>query len=157
MGYVFLMLLNRSITAGWLVLAVLAVRFLFRRMPKWICCLLWAIVAIRLLLPISIESAFSLQPSAEPISVTSGIETSTLSSPLADGDAVFVEKPTAYEMTESMTPLQIVVGIAGFVWLCGMILLLAVAVVITLRLHRLVREGVCYQEKVCVDLSSGFC
>lgn len=157
MGYVFLMLLNRSITAGWLVLAVLAVRFLFRRMPKWICCLLWAIVAIRLLLPISIESAFSLQPSAEPISVTSGIETSTLSSQLADGDAVFVEKPTAYEMTESMTPLQIVVGIAGFVWLCGMILLLAVAVVITLRLHRLVREGVCYQEKVCVDLSSGFC
>ena len=115
MGYVFLMLLNRSITAGWLVLAVLAVRFLFRRMPKWICCLLWAIVAIRLLLPISIESAFSLQPSAEPISVTSGIETSTLSSPLA------------------------------------------VAMVSTLRLHRLVREGVCYQEKVCVDLSSGFC
>ena len=48
MGDIFLQLLNMSITAGWLVLAVLAVRFLFRNMPKWICCLLWAVVALAL-------------------------------------------------------------------------------------------------------------
>ena len=70
MGDIFLQLLNMSITAGWLVLAVLAVRFLFRNMPKWICCLLWAVVALRLLVPFSIESPFSLQPSAQPIQST---------------------------------------------------------------------------------------
>ena len=52
-------------TASWLVLAITAVRFLFRRMPKWISCLLWALVALRLLCPFSIESTFSLVPDTE--------------------------------------------------------------------------------------------
>ena len=51
----FIKLLNMSITAGWLILAVLCVRFLFRRMPKWVCCLLWGMVALRLVMPFSIE------------------------------------------------------------------------------------------------------
>lgn len=58
----FLKLLDMSIAASWLVLAIIAVRFLFRRMPKWISCLLWALVALRLLCPFYIESAFSLIP-----------------------------------------------------------------------------------------------
>ena len=67
MGEIFLKLLNMSITASWIILAVLGIRLLFRRIPKWISCLLWGIVAIRLIFPFSIESGFSLQPSAEPI------------------------------------------------------------------------------------------
>lgn len=51
----FLKLLNMSLTASWLVLAVLALRCLFRKMPKWISCLLWGIVALRLLIPFSVE------------------------------------------------------------------------------------------------------
>ena len=67
MGAIFLKLLNMSITASWLVLAILVVRLLFGKMPKWMNCLLWGVVAIRLLVPVSVESMFSLQPSAEPI------------------------------------------------------------------------------------------
>ena len=92
MGDIFLQLLNMSITAGWLVLAVLAVRFLFRNMPKWICCLLWAAVALRLLVPFSIESPFSLQPSAQPIQSTTvmdgGVKTYV---PSIDSRVSFVE------------------------------------------------------------------
>ena len=74
MGEIFLKLLNMSITASWLILAVLGIRLLFRRIPKWITCLLWGVVAIRLIFPFSIESVFSLQPSAEPIRTSTMVE-----------------------------------------------------------------------------------
>ena len=72
MGEIFLKLLNLSITASWLILAVLCIRLIFRKIPKWITCLLWGVVAIRLIFPFSIESGFSLQPSAEPIRTSRG-------------------------------------------------------------------------------------
>lgn len=67
MEAVFLKLANLSISAGWLVLAVLILRLVFRKAPKWIFCLLWALVALRLVCPISIESALSLIPSAQTL------------------------------------------------------------------------------------------
>ncbi len=98
MGDIFLKLLNMSITASWLILAVLCIRFLFRKIPKWITCLLWGVVAIRLICLLSIESTFSLQPSAE-----------TVNSLLAE--------TFAYQETESVAPLQVFIGIAGSVCL----------------------------------------
>ena len=73
---IFLGFLNQSITAGWLILAVMALRMLLKRSPKWIHCLLWALVAFRLACPFSLESVFSLIPSRETVrhdmAVTSG-------------------------------------------------------------------------------------
>lgn len=63
----FLALVNISITAGWIVLAVLLIRFLFQKAPKWFNCVLWGIVALRLIFPFSVESVFSLIPSAQTI------------------------------------------------------------------------------------------
>ena len=67
MEAVFLKILNMSISAGWLVLAVLALRLVFKKAPKALTVLLWALVGIRLLLPFSIESIFSLIPSVQTI------------------------------------------------------------------------------------------
>ena len=67
MEALFLKLVNLSITAGWLVLAALVVRLVFRRAPRWIFCLLWGLVALRLVCPVSIESALSLIPSAQTL------------------------------------------------------------------------------------------
>ena len=64
---VFLKIVNMSITASWLILAVILARLLLKRAPKWIACLLWALVAARLVCPFTLESAFSLIPSREPI------------------------------------------------------------------------------------------
>lgn len=63
----FLRLLNMSITAGYLVLAVVALRFFLKKASKGICCILWAFVALRLLVPISIESVFSVIPDTTPV------------------------------------------------------------------------------------------
>ena len=67
MSEVFLKIVNMSISASWLVLAVLVFRLIFKKAPKWILCLLWGLVAFRLICPFSIESAMSLIPSAEPL------------------------------------------------------------------------------------------
>lgn len=67
MEAVFLKLVNLSISAGWLVLAILVLRLVFRKAPKWVFCLLWALVALRLVCPISMESAWSLIPSAQTL------------------------------------------------------------------------------------------
>ena len=68
MAELFLKIVNMSISASWLVLAVLILRFAFRKAPKWVSVLLWGMVAVRLICPFSIESAMSLIPSAETIS-----------------------------------------------------------------------------------------
>ena len=68
MSEAFLKVVNMSISAGWLVLAVLALRLILKKAPKWVNVLLWGIVAVRLICPFSIESALSLIPSTETIS-----------------------------------------------------------------------------------------
>ena len=65
---VFLKLVNLSISANWLVLAVLAARAALRRAPRWTTVLLWGAVALRLMLPVSVESGLSLIPSTETVS-----------------------------------------------------------------------------------------
>ena len=67
MEALFLKLVNMSITASYLVLAAVGVRLVFRKTPKWVLCLLWGLVALRLICPFTLESALSLIPSAEPL------------------------------------------------------------------------------------------
>ena len=67
MGGVFSKVLNMSIAASWLILAVIVLRLLLRKAPKWIRCILWGIVAVRLICPVSFESTLSLVPNAEDI------------------------------------------------------------------------------------------
>ena len=42
---------NMSVTASWLILAVLLLRFVFKKAPKWLRVALWGVVGLRLLLP----------------------------------------------------------------------------------------------------------
>ena len=63
----FLKLAELSVTAIWLILAVIILRLIFRKAPKWIFCIMWGLVALRLLLPVSVESRLSLIPSSKPV------------------------------------------------------------------------------------------
>ncbi|MGN0424668.1 MAG: M56 family metallopeptidase [Acetatifactor sp.] len=163
----FLKLLNMSITAGWMILAVLCVRFLFRKIPKWVCCLLWGMVALRLVMPFSIESAFSLLPGVEPVRETTVEQDHFLMRvPSIDSKLPFVEQTInpmlretfAYEETDSAAPWQVVTGIAAYVWAVGIVLLLLFAVVSMVRLYLLVREAVHHQDNVylCDAVKSPF-
>lgn len=167
MGEIFIKLLNMSITASWLILAVLCIRLLFRKIPKWVTCLLWGVVAIRLIFPFSIESEFSLQPSAEPIRSSAMVEGEVVPYlPSIDSNLGIVENAVnpilaetfAYQETESVAPLQVFTGIAGGVWLCGMMVLLIFAAVSMIRLRLCVREAVLYKENnyICDAVKSPF-
>lgn len=151
MGEIFWRLLNRSITAGWLILVVVCIRFAFRKMPKWMNCVLWGVVAVRLIIPFSVESVFSLQPSSEPIKYNTMMEGEILPYvPSVDGNLPVVRDTLnsllrdafAYESSESAAPLQIVMGVAGSIWLCGTIILLVIAIGSMVKLRLKVREAV---------------
>ena len=62
---IFLEVMSRSMAAGWLVLAVAVLRVALKRAPKAVTMLLWGMVALRLLCPVSIESRFSLIPEGQ--------------------------------------------------------------------------------------------
>ena len=67
MEQIFLFVLNNAITVNALIIAIIAVRALGKKMPKWIICMLWLIVAVKLIVPVHFESGFSLIPTREPI------------------------------------------------------------------------------------------
>ena len=163
MAAVFLKLLNLSISASWLVLAVLVLRLVSKRSPKWMNVLLWGIVALRLMLPFSIESALSLIPSAETVSpaavqfdpaptITSGVSVidNAVNPPLSEH---FAAAPTA-----SVNPLYVWTEIAGWVWLIGLGAMLLYALVSYLRLRRRVSVSLPVQDHIylCDAISSPF-
>lgn len=163
MAAVFLKLLNLSISASWLVLAVLALRLVLRRAPKWVNVLLWGMVALRLMLPFSIESALSLIPSAETLSpevvrfdpaptITSGVSVidNAVNPSLSEH---FSAVPTA-----SVNPLYVWTEIAGWVWLIGLGAMLLYALVSYLRLRRRVSVSLPIQDHIylCDAISSPF-
>ena len=163
MAAVFLKLLNLSISASWLVLAVLVLRLVSKRSPKWMNVLLWGIVALRLVLPFSIESALSLIPSAEtvsPVAVQSAPAPTITSGVSVIDNAVnpslsehFAAVPTA-----SVNPLYVWAYLAGWVWLIGLGVMLLYALVSYLRLRRRVSVSLCVRENIylCDAISSPF-
>ena len=159
MGDIFLKVLNMSITAGWLILAVLCIRLLFRKIPKCMNCLLWGVVAFRLICPFSIESPFSILPGAEPIKSSTVVEGEVQNYiPSIDSRLTIVENTInpmltatfAYNESDSAAPLQAVTYAAGFVWGCGVILLIICAMVSAIKLHKLVREAVCVSGNIYI-------
>ena len=163
MSGIFLKLLNLSISASWLVLVVLALRLVLKRAPKWVNVLLWGMVALRLMLPFSIESALSLIPSAETVSpevvqfdpaptITSGVEfiDNAVNPSLSES---FAAAPLA-----SVNPLYVWTYLAGWVWLIGLAAMLAYALVSYLRLRRRVSASIPLRENiyVCDEVPSPF-
>ena len=163
MAAVFLKLLNLSISASWLVLAVLVLRLISKRSPKWMNVLLWGIVALRLMLPFSIESALSLIPSAETVSpavvqfdpaptITSGVNI------IDNAVNPSLSEHFAAAPTMSVNPLYVWTYLAGWVWLIGLGVMLLYALVSYLRLRRRVSVSLCVRENIylCDAISSPF-
>ena len=146
MEAVFLKIVNMGITATWVVLAVIAMRFLLKKAPKWISVAMWTIVGLRLVCPFSLESIFSLIPSSQTVSpeimmdstpeVTTGINSlNNVLNPIISN--AFAPNPGT-----SANPLQILIPVASIVWIAGMAVMLIYALISYWRLRRKVRESV---------------
>ena len=133
MDTLFLKPLNMSIAAGWLILVVMVLRIVLKKAPKYIRCILWGVVAIRLICPISFESVFSLIPSKETLPpealfatepvIQSGVE-------IVDKvvNPAFIASFSPPDTLQSANPLQIWIALASCVWIFGMAVMLIYAV-----------------------------
>ena len=152
MNELFLKIINMSISASWLVLAVLILRFVLKKAPKWINVLLWGIVAIRLICPFSFESTLSLIPSAETIPLNIGMDTTpTINSGIsAINNAVnpIISQFNTPMAGASINPLQITIGIYEYIWIFGMIALALYTAISYWRLRRKVDTAVRYKDNI---------
>ena len=165
MENIFLKILNMSISASWLILAILLLRLIFRRLPKWIMVLLWGIVALRLLLPVSLESNLSLIPNTETIWVTEDGSDTVVQTGIDPLDRVVapeswqvthpeqsmdIQEPdkvstdaghSEVQVTEQHSSRQ-VLYIFGIIWAVGILALLLYAIISYLRIRRKVKESI---------------
>lgn len=152
MENIFITILNRSITAGWLILAVLLLRMILIKMPKGVLCVLWGFVGFRLICPFFPRAIFSLIPSVQTI----------------HPDIVYQQEPAIYsgipvlnqlvnpvladsfspEISASANPLQIWTCILSFIWTAGMLLLAIYAAISYWRLYRNVQESVKWKDNI---------
>ncbi len=163
MDVVFIKLFNMSVAAGWLILAVIAIRMFLKKAPKWISCILWVFVAVRLLCPFSLESSFSLIPSEETLSpevvryaqeteIDSGIPflNNTLNPILGQSLA---PAPGA-----SVNPLSVWTFLAGILWVAGLTAMLAYGLAAFIRIRKRVEEAVPLRDhiRLCDAVKSPF-
>ena len=140
MNELFLKIINMSISASWLILAVLILRLVLKQAPKWVNVLLWGIVAVRLICPFSFKSALSLIPSAEtfPEKIISGpsFDIQTGISPVDNRINDYLGDWYFEGVTVPANNGNNIMTILTIVWTIGILLLVAYTVISYWRLHR---------------------
>ncbi len=147
MDNIFLTLINMSITASWTALAVILLRLLLKKAPKAIICVLWALVGVRLVLPITYESVLSLVPSADTVpldivyarepQIHTGI--SYLNSAV---NPIITESFAPSTELTSINPIQVWLFLAEQIWAIGIVAMLVYTAYSYIRLRIRVREAV---------------
>lgn len=154
---IFLELLNMSISAFWLIAAVLLVRLLLKKAPKWINVLLWGIVAVRLICPFTFESALSLIPSAQTVSPQTLIETPEINVgiPIVDNTVnPVLEHATTANPEASVYPFELIILSLSIIWAVGVAVMVCYGVISYLLTKRkistavLLRDNIYQSEKV---------
>ena len=159
---VFLKVLNMSITASYLVLAVMVLRLLCRKAPKWLTCALWALVGLRLTVPFSLKSVLSLLPSGK----TLPDNMFTAAQPRIHSGIASVNSLVNPILAESMAPAagasanpsQILGAAFTWIWLVGAAVMLCYALGSYLLLRLRLREATLEEQNVkeCAAVDSPF-
>ena len=152
MSEIFLKIINMSISASYIVLAVLLLRLLLKKAPKWITVVLWGIVAVRLVCPFSIESVLSLILSSEVVSPT----IMTDKTPTINTGIPIINSTLNPVISESFTPnpgdsanpLQIWIPVLTTIWIVGMVALLIYTVISYAKVKRKIGTAVLLRDNV---------
>ena len=156
----FLCLFNRAVAAGWLVLAVLVLRLLLKKAPKWTRLLLWGLVAVRLVCPFTLESIWSLIPSAQTIAPEALLEpVPTIHSGLPVLNTAvnpILEQSAAATPEYSANPFQIWIAVAAVIWAVGVGILLLYAVCSYVRLRKRMSTAIRIEGNLYRSERTGF-
>lgn len=163
MANFFIDLFNMSITASYLVLAVVIARALLKKAPKWITCLLWAMVGFRLICPFTIESALSLIPGTQTITAneTSVIKPFTVQSGIAGIDTSvneFLGDKYAEGVTVPTNTFADVTTVLSVIWLVGLICMLIYGFISYIRLRKRVGVSLLFKDNIyyCDNIDTPF-
>lgn len=147
MAFLFEKVVSVSIIANWLILAVILLRLLLKKAPKWIACLLWAVVAVRLICPFSIESPVSLVPETTS-AIQEAVDTSLIH------PEIVPDNTTALSPQEKISDPNVSngssVSVLPLIWVCGVFLMLGYLALSYLKMRRLVREAVWEKENIWI-------
>lgn len=145
MTELFLAIVHRSFSACWLVLAVLLLRLLFKKAPKWLAPALWGLVGLRLVLP-SIPSAFSLVPAAAPVTALPQFKTGTavMGQPSLEVQNI----APANLAVPQRHPVPDLDDLFCWIWLAGMAALLIYTGLSYFRLYHRVRTAVRLKDNI---------
>ncbi|HBA50278.1 MAG TPA: hypothetical protein DCZ91_21295 [Lachnospiraceae bacterium] len=154
MEALFLKVFNMGIAAGWVILAVLLLRFFLRKAPRSLCCILWALAAARLVCPIFLESGFSLIPSAEAVPR----EILTMQEPAVESGFSRLDNRINMAISDSMSsgagdsanPMQVIVWAAARLWAAGAAAMLLYSVVTWCILRRRVTAALRTEENIWI-------
>ncbi len=158
MTELFLNAVNRSITAGILVLLIILLRLLFRKAPKWIHVLLWGLAAVRLICPFSFESSYSLMPKTDWIeqertAYETVIEVAGVPDGICDADGSSSDADRTFPYTP---PLQITepsgdsrtVVILSRIWIAGIAVMILYLACSYLRVYRHIRSAEVFEGNI---------
>lgn len=154
MDNLFIDFLNTSITASYIIIAVLLIRAIFKKIPKKFVCALWAIAGLRLVLPFSVESAFSLIPSTKTIDPVSGNSYGVrLNSGITAVDIPVNNYLVESEMaatTQAITPSDknVIFSVISILWIVGIIAIMLYGAISYLKLRKTVSTAVLFKENI---------
>lgn len=148
----FVSVVNMSISAGWIVLAVLLLRLLLKKAPKWITVLLWGIVAVRLVCPFTIESALSLIPSAQTINPEVALNSPAIDSgvPIVDNivNPVIGGATISFQPEKELNFFKFIMPYLAGLWLVGIAALLIYTVVSYAKLKKKIGTAVLLRDNI---------
>lgn len=158
----FLFFLNMSITASYVILAVILLRLFLKKAPKWISCALWSLVGLRLVFPFSIESVLSLIPSTKTVTADalySAVPATGGSVPAVDsaGSAPLPDS-LAPGVDAGVNPIQTLLTVAALIWIVGFVAMTLYSAVTYSKLRKKVSFSVPVQGNIylCDGIASPF-
>ena len=148
----FATIVNMSISAGWIVLAVLLLRKLLKKAPKWVNVLLWGIVAIRLVCPFSFESALSLIPSSQTINPEVSLNPAVIDSGVSVIDnivnPVISNATITPEPEKELNVFKFIMPYLAGLWLVGIVILLIYTFISYSKLNKKIGTAVLLRDNI---------
>lgn len=160
MSAVFLKILNLTWGASWLILAVIVLRLLLKKAPRWVSCLLWGLVAIRLICPVSIESALSLVPSGKVVPETADMQPRIDTGIAVINNTINPAMSVAYATSEEAGEhiMQNALSAAFCIWIVGMAVMMLYAFISYIAVRRKVSASIRLKDNImlCDEVKTPF-
>lgn len=160
MSTVFLKILNLTWSASWLILVVIVLRLLLKKAPRWISCLLWGMVAVRLICPVSVESALSLIPSGKVVPETADMQPRIDTGIAVINNTINPAMSVAYTTSEEASEhiMQNVISAAFCIWIVGMAVMMLYAFISYIAVRRKVRVSIRLKDNImlCDEIKTPF-